>query len=59
MSRRQRRKFNSLERKFRRIYSAWEETHRVEFAAQWLTLVGELLRLNPNFSVHFPYHSGL
>ena len=59
MSRKQICKFHALERKFRRIYSAWEATHRVEFAAQWLALVGELLRLNPNFSVHFPYQLGL
>lgn len=59
MSRSQTRKFRCLERKFRRIYSAWEETRRVEFAAQWLALIGEILRLNPSFSVHFPYHSGL
>jgi len=49
------RKLRVLERKFLRTYSAWQETHRLELADAWLSLLGELLRLNPRFSVRHPF----
>ena len=55
MSRTRARKFRFLERKFLRLYSAWQETHRLELAAQWLILIGELLKLNPQYSFRFPF----
>lgn len=49
------RKLRSLEAKFLRSYSAWQETHRMEFAAACVTLLGELIRLNPSYSVRHPF----
>lgn len=49
------RKERSIERKFLRLYSAWQETHRLEFAYGWMRLLGELERLNPRYSVRHPF----
>lgn len=49
------RKARSLERKFLRFYSAWQETHELELAEHWMTLLVELLRLNPGYSVRKPF----
>ena len=49
------RKLRVLERRFLKCYSAWQETHRLEFAHEWLHWVGELLRLNPSYSVRHPF----
>lgn len=49
------RKLRLLERKFLKCYSAWQETHRLEFAEEWLRHLGELLRLNPGYSARHPF----
>ena len=49
------RKTRTLERKFLRLYSAWQETHRLELVIAWMTLLGELLKLNPGFSIRQPF----
>ena len=51
------RKARLVERKFLRLYSAWQETHRLELADRWMTLLGELLRLNPSYSVRRPFQN--
>lgn len=48
-------KIRSMERKLLRCYSAWQETHRLEFAAKSMALVGEILRLNPHYSIRSPF----
>ncbi|MBI4115709.1 MAG: hypothetical protein HY447_03940 [Candidatus Omnitrophica bacterium] len=52
---RKHRNLRSLEGEFLRFYSAWQETHRMEFADRWMRLLGELLRLNPSYSVRHPF----
>ena len=54
MSRRLR-KLRSLENQLLRVYSAWQETHRLELADQWMTVVGELLKIKPGYSVRQPF----
>jgi hypothetical protein len=49
------RKARCLEKKFLRFYSAWQETHRLEFADRWMNLLGELMKLNPRYSVRHPF----
>jgi len=49
------RRARSLERKFLQTYSAWQETHRLEQADRWMFLLGELLKLNPSYSVRCPF----
>lgn len=49
------RKFRFLERKFLRLYSAWQETHRLELAQESLRLLGRILQLNPHYSVRQPF----
>lgn len=49
------RKLRIVERKFLRFYSAWQETHEMQFADQWMRLLGELLRLNPRYSIRHPF----
>lgn len=39
-----------LERRFLTLYSAWQETHRLEFAVESRRLLSELLHLNPRYS---------
>ena len=51
------RKFRSLEKRFLGLYSAWQETHESEFAYRWMRLLGEMLRLQPNYSVRHPFES--
>ncbi len=48
---RRHRKFLTLERKFLKIYSAWEETHEWGLAEGSRRLLGQLLRLNPAYSL--------
>lgn len=55
MSRSKLRRFRVMERRFLRLYSVWQETHRMEIAAQWLILVGKLLKLNPAYSVRLSF----
>ena len=40
-----------LERSLLKYYSAWQETHRIEFAERCMTLLGKILRINPHYSV--------
>ena len=49
------RKFRLIERKFLKLYSAWQETHQLQFAYGCEKLLGELLKINPGYSVraHF------
>lgn len=49
------RKTRSVEKQFLKIYSAWQETHRHEFAQSCMKLLAELLRLNPKYSVRHPF----
>ncbi len=49
------RKLRVLERRFLKCYSAWQETHRLEFADAWMKLLGELLSLNPRYSARHPF----
>ena len=49
------REARSLERLLLRYYSAWQETHRIEFAERWMTLLGKLLRINPHYSIRQPF----
>jgi len=49
------RKLRSIERKLLRFYSAWQETHRFEFADKWMQLAGEILRINPHYSIRRPF----
>lgn len=48
-------KIRSIERRLLRFYSAWQETHRLEFADKSMELVGEILRLNPHYSIRSPF----
>jgi len=50
------RKLRVIERKLLRLYSAWQETHRMEFAAQSMDLVSQILQLNPNYSIRSPFN---
>ncbi len=49
------RKFRVMERRFLRLYSAWQETHRLELAQGCIKLLGELLKLNPSYSLRHPF----
>jgi hypothetical protein len=44
-----------LETKFWQLYSAWEETHELTYAARWSRLLGELQKLNPRYSFRHPF----
>lgn len=49
------REARSLERKLLRYYSAWQETHRIEFAERSMILLTRLLRLDPHYSIREPF----
>lgn len=49
------RKLRATERKLLRFYSAWQETHRLEFADKSMHLFDEMLRLNPHYSIRNPF----
>lgn len=49
------RRLRVIERKLLRLYSAWQETHRIEFAARSVELMGQILRLNPHYSIRNPF----
>ena len=44
------RRFRTLENRFLAVYSAWQETHRLELATESLRMLGELISLNPRYS---------
>lgn len=44
------RRLRARERKFLRLYSAWQETHRIELVESWNKLLAEILYLNPAYS---------
>jgi len=48
-------KFRFVEKKFLGLYSAWQETHRSELALGCMTLLAELVKLNPHYSVRRPF----
>lgn len=45
------RKVHAFERQFLRLYSSWQETHRVELAFAWMAILGEILKLYPGYSI--------
>lgn len=49
------RRARSLEKKFLQTYSVWQETHQLEQADRWMSILGELLKLNPHYSVRHPF----
>ena len=49
------RRLRAIERKLLRFYSAWQETHRIEFADKSMQLVREILQLNPSYSIRHPF----
>lgn len=49
------RKARSLEARFLQFYSAWQENHQMELADRWMTLVGEIIKLNPSYSIRRPF----
>lgn len=49
------RRLRLIERKLLRFYSAWQETHRLEFVDKSMQLVAEILRLNPHYSIRHPF----
>lgn len=49
------RKIRVIERKLLRLYSAWQETHQLEFADQSIKLAAEILRINPHYSIRHPF----
>lgn len=38
-------------KKLMRLYSMWHETHREEFQRKYLVLLGEILAVEPRFSL--------
>ena len=55
MTQQARKKMRLVEKRFLRVYSAWQETHRLELADKWLKLFGQLLKLNPAYSARRPF----
>ena len=51
------RKTRFLEKRFLQVYSAWQETHRLELASRCMTLLGELLKVNPRYSAREPFQT--
>ena len=49
------RKLRFVEKKFLAVYSAWQETHRIELVLRCLVLLAELLKLNPHYSIRHPF----
>ena len=49
------RRIRDLETKFLRLYSAWQETHRLELVLICLSVFAELLKLNPHYSIRNPF----
>jgi len=45
------RSFRSKEKRFLQLYSLWQETRREDIQKQCLGLLGELMRINPGFSL--------
>jgi len=44
-----------VEDEFLRVYSAWQMTHELRYAARWGRLLGELVKLNPRYSFRHPF----
>ena len=44
-------RLQSKARKLLRLYSLWHETHKEEFQQKYLSLLGEILILEPRFSM--------
>lgn len=51
------RKFRAKERKLLRLYSLWHETHRDDLERQCLTLLGEILAVQPQFKLRNEFQS--
>ena len=49
------RRFRTVEDEFLRVYSAWQMTHELRYAARWGRLLGELVKLNPRYSFRHPF----
>ena len=49
-------KLQSKARKLLRLYSLWHETRKEEFQHQYLNLLGEILVLEPRFSMQRELH---
>ena len=45
------RRFRAKESKLLRLYSLWHETHRDDIERQCLTLLGEILAVQPQFKL--------
>lgn len=45
------RKFRGKARRLLKLYSLWHETHREEIQRQYLLLLGEILVIDPHFSI--------
>ncbi|MCB9799547.1 MAG: hypothetical protein H6757_02170 [Candidatus Omnitrophica bacterium] len=45
------RKFRTKEKKFLQLYSLWQETRRCEIQRRCLGLLGEIIRMKPQFSL--------
>lgn len=50
------RKLEIKARKLMRAYSLWHETHKEEFQRQYMTLLTEILAVDPRFSLRREMH---
>ena len=46
------RRFRAKARKLLRVYSQWHLTHQEELERRYLTLLAEILAVNPRFNMH-------
>jgi len=51
MMRRSARKYKAKARRLLQLYSLWQETRREELQQKWMGLLGEILDLEPEFSL--------
>lgn len=45
------RKFRTKEKKLLQLYSLWHETHRDDVQRKCITLLGQIVAVNPSFSL--------
>lgn len=45
------RNLRTKQKKLLQLYSLWQETHREDLQRKWLSLLGEVLSIDPSFNL--------
>lgn len=51
MKRENARNLRAKEKKLLQLYSMWQETHQEDLQKKWLSLLGEVLSVDPSFNL--------